>query len=74
MKMNENIVERVLGRFPDVEAIYLFGSYDTQDELPGSDIDIAMLLPPETVLYKIFHIIPHGLTSHNGDNYRTLRP
>lgn len=30
-----------------VQGIYLFGSYGTEDEWPDSDIDIALLLPPE---------------------------
>lgn len=42
-----NIVGTVLGHYPDTEAIYLFGSYGTEDEWPDSDVDIALLLPPE---------------------------
>ena len=33
--------------YPAVQGIYLFGSYGTDDEWPDSDIDIALLLPPE---------------------------
>ena len=40
------IVETVLVNYPDVQAIYLFGSYDTEQEWPNSDVDIALLLPP----------------------------
>jgi predicted nucleotidyltransferase len=29
-----------------VQAIYLFGSCMTEDEWPGSDVDLALLLPP----------------------------
>jgi len=36
-----------LGHYPDTQAIYLFGSYGTEDEWPDSDVDIALLLPPE---------------------------
>ena len=32
---------------PDTQAIYLFGSYGTENEWPDSDVDIALLLPPE---------------------------
>lgn len=43
------IIEAVLKHYPNVQAIYLFGSYDTEDEWPNSDVDIALLLPPEKV-------------------------
>ena len=41
------IIEAVLNHYPEVQAIYLFGSYDTEHEWPNSDVDIALLLPPE---------------------------
>ncbi len=31
--------------FPDLQAIYLFGSYATEQENAESDVDIAVLLP-----------------------------
>jgi len=40
-----DIVRTVLDFYPDVEAIYLFGSYGTEDEQQDSDVDIALLLP-----------------------------
>ena len=42
------IIEMLIRRHPDAQAIYLFGSYGTEDEWPDSDVDIALLLPPET--------------------------
>ena len=47
--MNEQaaIVDTVLSHYPDVQAIYLFGSYGTEGEWPNSDVDIALLLSPE---------------------------
>lgn len=42
------LVGAIRAAFPDVQAIYLFGSWGTADEWPDSDIDIAVLLPPET--------------------------
>lgn len=49
--MNETdqnaIVKIVLGHYPAVQAIYLFGTHGTEHERPDSDIDIALLLPPE---------------------------
>jgi len=41
------IIRTVLKHYPDVQAIYLFGSYGTESEWPDSDIDIALLLPHE---------------------------
>lgn len=41
------IVQTVLRHYPDVQGIYLFGSYGRDDEWPTSDIDIALLLPPQ---------------------------
>jgi predicted nucleotidyltransferase len=37
----------ILTYFPNIQAIYLFGSYGTEDEWSNSDIDIALLLPHE---------------------------
>ena len=42
-----HIVRTVLRHYPDTQAIYLFGSYGTENEWPDSDVDIALLLPPE---------------------------
>jgi len=43
----ETIVKTVLSYYPDVEAIYLFGSYLTPDQQQDSDADIAVLFPHE---------------------------
>lgn len=43
------IIEAVLNHYPDIQAIYLFGSYDTEYQWPNSDVDIALLLPPKKV-------------------------
>jgi predicted nucleotidyltransferase len=40
-------MKTVLLHYPDVQAVYLFGSYGTEDEWPESDVDIALLLHPE---------------------------
>jgi len=49
--MNESsemlIIQTVVAYYPTVQAIYLFGSYGTEDEWPTSDVDIALLLPPD---------------------------
>jgi uncharacterized protein len=41
------IVRIVREHYPTTQAIYLFGTYGTTDEWPDSDVDIAVLLPPE---------------------------
>jgi predicted nucleotidyltransferase len=40
-----DIVEVVRGHYPDVQAVYLFGTHGTPHERPDSDVDIALLLP-----------------------------
>ena len=46
MKAPSILIDTVLKHHPDVQAIYLFGSYGTENEWPDSDVDIAVLLPP----------------------------
>ncbi|MGH8538768.1 MAG: type VII toxin-antitoxin system MntA family adenylyltransferase antitoxin [Gammaproteobacteria bacterium] len=41
------IIQTVLRHYADTQAIYLFGSYGTDNEWPDSDVDIALLLPPK---------------------------
>jgi predicted nucleotidyltransferase len=41
------IVTRVRNAFPDVQAVYLFGSCAEGSFWPTSDVDIALLLPHE---------------------------
>lgn len=48
MSENDSIVRVILDGYPATQAIYLFGSYGTADEWPDSDVDIAVLLPPDT--------------------------
>lgn len=45
MKTDEVIVTTVLHHYPAVQGIYLFGSRATGDDRPGSDVDLALLLP-----------------------------
>lgn len=47
MESGDTIVRIIQTHHPDVQAIYLFGSWGTEDEWPDSDVDIAMLLPPD---------------------------
>ncbi len=41
------IISSIILHYPDVQAIYLFGTYNTNDERPNSDVDIALLLAPK---------------------------
>ena len=45
MRETDKIITAVLKYYPDVQAVYLFGSYGTDQELANSDVDIAVLLP-----------------------------
>ncbi len=46
--MDCDIISKIIfGYYPDLQAIYLFGSCGTEYERPDSDIDIAVLLPVE---------------------------
>lgn len=36
----------LLAQLPDAWAIYVYGSFARGDERPGSDLDLAVLLPP----------------------------
>jgi predicted nucleotidyltransferase len=47
MNARDAIIRTVLEHYPYTQAIYLFGSYGTEQEWPDSDVDIAVLLPPE---------------------------
>jgi uncharacterized protein len=47
--MNEQaVINCIRSFFPDMEAVYLFGSCGSEYERPDSDIDLAVLLPPAT--------------------------
>lgn len=46
-RINDTIIKIVRTHYPSVQGIYLFGSHSAQEQWPGSDIDIAIVLPPE---------------------------
>jgi len=49
----------VLAHNPDVQGVYLFGSYGTENQWPGSDVDIALLLPhAQAGLKSNLHLSP----------------
>ncbi len=48
MRRPDNIKHIILEYFPNIQAVYLFGSFDSDYEREDSDIDIGLLFPPET--------------------------
>lgn len=44
-QLEASLVARVREAFPEVQAIYLYGSYVRGEARPGSDLDVALLLP-----------------------------
>ncbi len=38
-------IQTIQKHLPSVQGIYLFGTYGTEDQMPESDVDIALLLP-----------------------------
>ena len=42
------LVESLSRHYPDLQAVYVFGTYGTEDERPESDADIALLLPAQS--------------------------
>lgn len=44
----DHIIAAITTNYPAIQAIYLFGSYATENERPDSDLDIALLLAPDT--------------------------
>ena len=47
MNKNDELIRIILQHYPATQAIYLFGSFAAGQDWPGSDVDIAILLPPE---------------------------
>lgn len=47
MEPPDAIVRTILKGYPNAQAIYLFGSYGTEQEWPSSDVDVAVLLTPK---------------------------
>ncbi|MEW5949504.1 MAG: nucleotidyltransferase domain-containing protein [Thermodesulfobacteriota bacterium] len=45
MNARDVIIKASLKYYPDLQAIYIFGTYGTPDEQKESDVDIALLFP-----------------------------
>lgn len=50
------IVKLIRARWQDAQAIYLFGSAADGSELPGSDIDLAVLSPNKPVVEQVIKL------------------
>ena len=46
MNEEKHSVRVILNYYPDIQAVYLFGSFDTDDKRADSDVDIALLFHP----------------------------
>jgi predicted nucleotidyltransferase len=46
MIQESTIVHILSEHYSGIQAVYLFGSWGTEDEWPGSDVDVAVLLEP----------------------------
>lgn len=44
----QEIISSVRTTYSDTQAIYLYGTWGTEDQRQDSDLDIAVLLPPAT--------------------------
>jgi len=49
--------DALLAAFPNVWAIYVYGSFARGDQLPKSDIDLALLLPPDEKIDDLLSIM-----------------
>ena len=50
LTVQDELIQTVLSDYPGTQAIYLFGSWGTEDEWPDSDVDMAVLLPPQQAM------------------------
>ena len=55
------IIRIILHHYPSTQGIYLFGSYQTEDEWPDSDVDILIELerPPKIGLIGLIELQEH---------------
>jgi predicted nucleotidyltransferase len=48
--------DSLLREFPDAWALYVYGSFARREEWPDSDLDLAVLLPPEQGIVDILSV------------------
>jgi predicted nucleotidyltransferase len=49
--------DAVLAALPDAWAVYLYGSFARGEEWPDSDLDVAVLLPPEQRIPDVLRLM-----------------
>ena len=49
--------DALLAALPDAWAIYVFGSFASGEEWPGSDLDLAVLLPPGCRIENLLQVM-----------------
>jgi predicted nucleotidyltransferase len=49
--------DALLEAFPNAWAIYVYGSFARGDDMPESDVDLALLLPPEEKIIDLLGVI-----------------
>jgi len=49
--------DALLTAFPNAWAIYVYGSFARGDETPSSDVDLAILLPPEESIVDLLSVL-----------------
>lgn len=59
--------DAVLAALPDVWAIYVYGSFASGDEWPRSDLDLAVLMPPEKDIPDFLGLLGKVATSVGRD-------
>ncbi|MES9884286.1 MAG: nucleotidyltransferase domain-containing protein [Sedimenticola sp.] len=59
----QQLTQTCLAHLPLIQAIYLFGSWATDDEKASSDIDIALLLPVQEAR-KLERSLCHAFASN----------
>ncbi len=57
LEFSEESLAKRLGGFPDVVAVYLFGSHARDDAGPLSDIDVALLLRERPSLSRLLELV-----------------
>lgn len=58
-----DITTTILDYYPEVQGIYLFGSYGTEHEWPSSDVDLALLFPfPQSIELEMLSFSPCKFT------------
>jgi predicted nucleotidyltransferase len=55
----ETARDAVLATLPDALAIYVYGSFARGEQWPSSDLDIAVLMPPERRIPDVLQLISH---------------